>query len=80
MNPEERETLRRVALLAEENNVLIKKMRRNAHISVAFRAAYWIIFLGVSFGAYYFIQPYVERIMPILNTAITEINSASSTR
>ena len=78
MTPEERETLRRVAVLAEENNVILKKIIRNNRIATTFWLLYWLIIIGVSVGAYYYIQPYIEKSIPLLDTAITEINSAKN--
>jgi hypothetical protein len=67
MTPEERSLLERTASLAEENNQMLRSIRRSGRISLAFRAAYWILILLVSFGAYYFIQPYVDTMFELIN-------------
>ncbi len=62
MTPEEKQLLREVHALAEENNQLLKKIRRSNFYSSAARVIYWGILIGISFGAYYFVQPYIDAI------------------
>ncbi len=78
MTPEEREILRRVAMLTEENNALLKKTLRRGRIGTAFRFLYWLVIIGISVASYYYIQPYVEKMIPVLNTAMNEINAAKN--
>lgn len=63
MNPEERSLLERTHKLAEENNEILRSIRRTNRFSLALRITYWVIIIVVSFGAYYLIQPYVEMLM-----------------
>jgi hypothetical protein len=63
MTPEERELLTRSIKLSEENNRMLRGIRRNARISSFLRVVYWIIILGTAFGTYYYIQPYISAIM-----------------
>lgn len=60
MTPEEKSLLERTYQLAEENNEILRKMRRLSRYGTIFKVIYWVVILGLSFGAYYFIQPYVE--------------------
>jgi len=62
MTPDERRLLEETAELAEENNKLLKKLHRAAIWSRAFRVVYWAVILIAGFGAYYFIQPYIEAL------------------
>jgi hypothetical protein len=63
MTPEERSLLERTYKLAEENNSILRSIRRSNRLSTAMRVLYWVVILALSFGAYYFIQPYVETLM-----------------
>lgn len=63
MSPEERELLTQSIKLAEENNKMLRSMRRSARFASVLRAIYWLIILGSAFGAYYFIQPYLNTII-----------------
>jgi len=49
--------------LVKENNEILHKMRRSLFWGRVFKAVYLIIILGVTFGAYYFIQPYLEGVL-----------------
>jgi len=63
MSPEERDLLNHSIEIAEENNRILRVMRRNARIATFFRITYWLIIIGAAFGAYYFIQPYTDAII-----------------
>lgn len=62
MTPEERELLERTAELAEENNDMLRSMRRSMRISRIIGILYWVVIIGSAVGAYYFIQPYLELV------------------
>ena len=51
--------------MVEENNTLLRKMHRAALFWRVFHTLYWIIIIGLSVGAYYFFQPYVEQIQGV---------------
>jgi hypothetical protein len=60
MNPEERKMLEETRALAIENRDILRSIQRTLRVSAVFKALYWIIIIGATFGAYYFIQPYVD--------------------
>lgn len=78
MTPEERSLLQRTLALAEENNEILRKMRRANRFSMAIRIAYWVLIVGVSVGAYYLIQPYTEMLMGLYGASATNIQDATS--
>ncbi|OHA21195.1 MAG: hypothetical protein A2849_01600 [Candidatus Taylorbacteria bacterium RIFCSPHIGHO2_01_FULL_51_15] len=65
MTPEERQILIQTHRLAEENNALLRKMRRAALFGLIWHILYWAVIIGISIGAYYFIQPYVEQVQEV---------------
>ena len=65
MDIEERKMIQQTLALARENNKLIKKMRKAALIGRAWKIFYWIVIIGISIGAFYFLQPYVESIQSV---------------
>ena len=78
MTPDERSLLERTAALAEENNRLLKSMQKSARWKTAFQIIYWVIIIALTFGAIFFIQPYINS----LNSTLGElggIGGASST-
>jgi len=60
MTPEERELLTQSIKLAEENNKILRGMRRSARFSTFFRILYWTIIIVVAFGSYFAIKPFIE--------------------
>lgn len=63
MTPEERELLTKSIKLAEENNKMLRGMRRSARFASFLRIVYWLIILGAAFGTYYFVQPYLDAVI-----------------
>jgi len=63
MTPEERSLLERTHKLAEENNEILHSIRRSNRFSTVMRVSYWVLIIVFSFGAYYFIQPYLETML-----------------
>ncbi len=79
MTPEERSLLERTLSIAKENNEMLRKIRTSARISSLFRLFYWLIILGLSFGSYYVIQPYIEQLGQIysgVNEGIQTVKNA----
>ncbi len=62
MSPEERSLLERTYKMAEDNNKLLLSIRSHARIGTSMKIIYWMVILGLSFGAYYFIQPFIKAI------------------
>jgi Sec-independent protein secretion pathway component TatC len=79
MTPEEKNMLERALKLAEDNNALLVKMNRRARTGRVLQIFYWLIILGISFGAYYVIQPYVMRLESIVSGNSNSGTAASST-
>lgn len=67
MTPEEKSLLERTYKLTEENNEMLRSIRRSARVATAMRIVYWVIIIGASVGAYYLIQPYVDFMLNMLN-------------
>ena len=62
MNQEERALLERTLETAEENNRILKGMRRAGRLATGFKIFYWMVIIGLGLGAYYFIEPYVKQL------------------
>lgn len=78
MNPEEKEILQKTNDLAKENNKILKSIRRSNRWSTIFRLFYWLIIIGVSIGAFYFIQPYIDPLINAYKGIQTDINNIKS--
>lgn len=53
-------------------------MKRSARISNILRIFYWVIIIGLSVGAYYFIQPYTTLLLNVASGDISNIQNASN--
>ena len=65
MSPEETVLLNKCVNLAEDNNKMLHSMRRSMRLASFVRALYWVLIIGSAFGAYYFIQPYLDQILSV---------------
>ena len=75
MNEEEKQLLERVAVLSEENNHILRGIRRSHRWWFVWKIVYWAIIIGVSYGAYIYIQPYID----ILTKEYTNIKGTVTT-
>ena len=78
MDPESKEQLAQTLRLAEENNRMIRKMKRTLDWSRAMRFIYWIFIIGTALGAYYFVQPYVDQVKDLYGGAKSNIDNINS--
>ncbi len=77
MSPEERRLLERSVSLAEDNNKILHSMKRSQRYASIMRAIYWILIIGSAYGAYYFIQPYFDKIISMYNGAQVDLSNVS---
>ena len=78
MTPEEKNLLERTLKVSLDNNALLVKMNRRARNGHIFQVAYWLLIIGLSFGAYYIIQPYVNWLAAELGGNAPGVPSAST--
>jgi hypothetical protein len=79
MSPEEHELLKRSIALAEENNDILRSIKRSMRFSSFMTVVYWLIIIGISVGAWYFVQPYLNKAEGLYSAAHTELNNVSNT-
>ena len=82
MNPEEREYLAKILEVTEENNRILKGLRRTARIGAAAKLLYWGVIIIISFGAYYAVMPYLNQLKDVyggFGESINKINSLKDT-
>ena len=69
MDEESTKDLNKVLDLVKENNKMLRKIRRGQKRSQIVRIAYWLIIIGISVGAYYYIQPYINMLQDFTGEA-----------
>ncbi|OHA88790.1 MAG: hypothetical protein A2653_03265 [Candidatus Zambryskibacteria bacterium RIFCSPHIGHO2_01_FULL_43_25] len=77
MDPEERRKLERTLSLAEDNNRMIKKLYRAMRWSRLMHFVYIAIIIAASVGLYYYIQPYLERVIEVYGNVRGALENAS---
>ncbi|KKU67996.1 MAG: hypothetical protein UX89_C0009G0030 [Parcubacteria group bacterium GW2011_GWA2_47_16] len=79
MTPEEKILLERAVHLGEENNKILRGIRRTNRLGFAWKIVYWAIIIGVSYGAYVYIQPYIDILMQEYAKIKGTVNSVQKT-
>ena len=67
MDSEIKELLKANLELSKENNEMLRKVRRVQKRAYAAKIAYWVIVLLLTLGAYYYIQPYIQKVTDFSN-------------
>lgn len=52
--------IQQIRRIVEENNALLISIQRRARMTILFSTLKWAILIGLSFGAFYFLKPYIE--------------------
>ena len=60
MDPESKKLLEKTYELVEENHQMLRKVRSFQRQTAFFNAVKLFFVLGVSIGAFYFLQPYID--------------------
>lgn len=68
----------RLMTLTEENNKLLHKMWRAARLARVMRTLYWLVIIGLSIGAYYYVQPYLEQLLSVYTGLQDSVGSVQS--
>jgi len=78
MDPESKKLLEETYSLAEENNKMLRAIRRSMLWSRITSTLYWVLIIGISVGAFYFIQPYLEQLMGAYSDAKSNLDNIGS--
>ena len=76
MPPYEKQLLEETAKLTKENNKMLRGMARAARWSRFFTFLKWIVIVALTFGAYYYLEPYLKTLLNIygsLGTTVPDI-------
>ncbi|MCC2630702.1 MAG: hypothetical protein K0S38_511 [Candidatus Paceibacter sp.] len=68
MDAEDRKLLERVLEVSEQNNKMLRAMRRDAVISRVMQILYWVFMIGIAVGVYFLISPYLGDAKETINT------------
>lgn len=62
MDENEKELLERTYELTKDTNDKVSRLYRSYRWGRAFKIFYWLVIIGLSVGAYWLIQPYIEQL------------------
>jgi uncharacterized membrane protein len=63
MDPESQKLLEETLTLEQENNKMLRSMKRSMLWGRVMTVIYWLLIIGISVGAFYFLQPYVNQVI-----------------
>ncbi len=75
MDQKDRELLQKVLEVTEENNRMVHRIYRSWWWGRIARAFYWLVIIGIAFGTFYFLQPYVDKVKEVLGTASASVDT-----
>jgi len=78
MDPQDKQKLDRAVALSEENNRILKKLLSGMRWARVMTFIYWVIIIGVSIGAFYFLQPYINQLLKTYSSIQGSMNSFGS--
>ena len=64
--------------LSKENNVLLLKLHRIQRWAQITRILYWFIIIGISFGSFYFLKPYLGNLLNVYTGGVSGLNNVDS--
>jgi len=70
--------VRKLTALVEENHTMLKSIQRRARVSILLSSIKWLFILGVTFGSFFFLQPYLDSLMETYSSISTLSNPFSS--
>jgi len=68
MDPESKKLLEETLELEQENNKILHSMKRSMTWTRVMSVVYWLIIIGISVGAFYFVQPYFDKVFSLYNS------------
>ncbi|MFA5933639.1 MAG: hypothetical protein WC795_00215 [Candidatus Paceibacterota bacterium] len=75
MDPELKSMIKENLELTQENNKILKKVRKAQVWAQISRVLYWLVIIGASVGAYYYIQPYLSKLIGIYTNGADSFDS-----
>lgn len=63
MDSELKKLLKRNLEISKENNEILHRLQSSMRWGRFFKMAYWGVIIAIMFGAYYFIQPFINQLV-----------------
>jgi hypothetical protein len=63
MDDDDRKTLARLLHISEQNNRILRRIRREMVLVRLLHLSYWFLILGLGILGYYYLTPYISNIV-----------------
>ena len=78
MEQDEKDLLEKTYEMSKENNHILKGIRASNRWASFIRVIYWILIIGASLVAYYFVKPYVAPMLKAFGELQKGLNNVQS--
>ena len=75
MDPEVKHLLEENLRISKENNELLIKVRNVQRWAQITKVFYWIAIIGVSFGALFYLKPYLGNLINVYSGGVSGVNN-----
>lgn len=55
--------IKKLQQTVDENHAMLVSVQRRARLAILFSGLKWIVILGITFGSFFYLQPYLEQLM-----------------
>lgn len=76
---DDHQTLRELLELVQENNKILRGLRRTSRWASFFSTIKWLIILGSILASYYYLQPYFDSLKTALDSVLPALGQALET-
>jgi hypothetical protein len=79
MDPETKRLLEENLALSKDTNRMLKKILSAQRWGRALHLLYWVVIIGASVGAYYWLQPVLNTVLGNYNSVMSSLNKVQET-
>lgn len=73
-----KQNIEEVREITERNHEMLKSIERSLFWKRVMSIIYWVIIIGVAVGAFYFLQPYIDRVLDVYGQVQKGLNAIPS--
>jgi hypothetical protein len=78
MDPESKKMIEETFYFAQENNKILRKIRSVQKWDIFWSLLKWFVVIGIALGSFYYLEPYVNKIMNFYGSISGTSQSAGS--
>ncbi|HEY9586379.1 MAG TPA: hypothetical protein VJJ27_01925 [Candidatus Paceibacterota bacterium] len=78
MSDPDDQKLQRILDLSESSNSILRSIKRAMWLGRVMHVLYWLVIIGVSIGAFWYLKPYINQIEQLYSGLKSGVNSTNS--